>query len=765
MFCPECGSEAGQGQKFCESCGAPLKISVPDTSEQQFSAGEMQSDYSQQMSTPAMEDSFLSPQSKNAYDGNSSYQNMSDNSFSQGTSSTHGGDFSQSTTSAYSGDFSQSTSSAYGSGFSQGTSSGYGGGSSQGTSSSYGSGFSQDSTPSAYGNSSFSSGTPVQQSYSGTMPITNGSRIYDSAPVKKKSPKKAIIITLVILLVAVLGLLAFFFIRKKIERDFIINNPTKSAALSYKKYMEVNNSDDPIYSVLKNANKNGTLSVNATGRLKSDGSSTDLDINAVLGYDRPKGRYYFKLDGGDLLTIPNAQSQQKNNAVAELSMSPDMLIMNYDIAGSAGKYYIDNKNFRNDIGSSIFAFDKDNLFHFADKDAYEKFIDSYETMINELPAKENEDDLYKNDTYDGFIKAIEKHGKVTVEDGTAVVNDGKKNTEYKADVIIYTFNKESFKSLIKDLKEELDVYIDKTGKPSSNKDLKESVNKSMDEALKSFDSSAGSDFSLSVKVYLDRDDHSLLKMTADFSDTENQNKLKLNMSVDMVKAPDSMMRFTMTAKKNDEVNSASASLVKIDKEDTLKYEFTYNVKTYGSEEDNKGYINLDYSRKTKKFTLSGDFGQEDARFTYSGKADITDNSISLSLDNVVDNEYMQLSLKADFKTSAPPSISSDGAVNVLKMSKKDFEKVMNNSSLLSLILGSAYPQSGGYQDKLTPPTAYYDDDYDDYDDYDSSYPFDMDDYDFSMPDLDDYDISIPDLDDYSYSFDDIPKVSLPEKTL
>lgn len=380
-------------------------------------------------------------------------------------------------------------------------------------------------------------------------------------------------------------------------------------------------------------------------------------------------------------------------------------------------------------------------------------------MINVLPAKENEDDLYQNDTYDGFIKAVEKHGKVTVEDGTAVVNDGKKNTEYKADVITYTFNKESFKSLIKDMKEEIDVYIDKTGKSSSNKELKESVSKTMDEFLKSFDSSAGSDFSLSVKVYLDSDDHSLLKMTVDFSDTENQNKLKVNMAIDMIKAPDSMMRFTLTAKKNDQEDSASASLVKIEKDDDLKYEFTYNVKTYGSEEDNKGFVNLDYSRKTKKFTLSADFGQEDAPFTYTGKADITDNSISLSLDNVVDNEYMQLSLKADFKTSAPPSISSDGAVNVLKMSKEDFEKVMNNSSLLSLILGSAYsPQSGSYQDKLTPPTAYDDDD-------DGSYPFDMDDYDFSMPDLDDYDISIPDLDDYSYSFDDIPKVSLPEKTL
>ena len=109
--------------------------------------------------------------------------------------------------------------------------------------------------------------------------------------------------------------------------DYIVNNPTKAAIASYKVYLDENDSDDPIYTLLKNAATQGTLNLNATGAIKSDynQSNTNIDVKAQYGYDKKAGRYYLKVDGGKLLstaTIGNAASGNGDSTFIEMNLDP-----------------------------------------------------------------------------------------------------------------------------------------------------------------------------------------------------------------------------------------------------------------------------------------------------------------------------------------------------------------------------------------------------------------------------------------------------------
>ena len=119
------------------------------------------------------------------------------------------------------------------------------------------------------------------RAYNGTLPITNNYSPTTEVKTKKPaSPKKIIIIAISVLLIIAIGIVAFVFIRKKLAHDYIVNNPTKAAIASYKVYLDENDSDDPIYTLLKNAATQGTLNLNATGAIKSDYNQSNTKTNS-----------------------------------------------------------------------------------------------------------------------------------------------------------------------------------------------------------------------------------------------------------------------------------------------------------------------------------------------------------------------------------------------------------------------------------------------------------------------------------------------------
>ena len=739
MFCPFCGKETDPMQKFCENCGNPLKSdAVPSESYDQPEASSHEALQPPAPDMPDASDNNIPPQSDREF-GSSAQSQMNDTAGWEG----------------YSG---QNVQSSFGQGqplqnsFQQPEQPDGFGGQQPVQPGSFG-----EQQPVQYGG--FSNGQdmpPQSKAYSGTMPITNGNRVYDgvsSASMQKKkgfmSPKKIIIIAVIALLVAVIGIFSFIFIRKKIQRDQIVNNPTMSAVMSYKSYLDVNNADDPIYAVLKDSDKSGTLTINATGKMKGDGTSSDIDAKATVGYDRKQGRSYLKVDGGKIFSSPALGGDGNSKAVVEMNMDPDKLYLNYDIMGGSGKYFIDNKNFRKDIKDSIFAFDKDNVLKFSDEESYESFVDMYETMVSELSDYDKEGSNSKTTT-ENIIKLIEKHGDVTVTDENAIVTDGQKNTEIPAYAITYTFGKDSLKSLIKDVKEEYISYLDKVSKGGSNSsDTKDSIAKSVDEMLKSIDSTVGNNFRLVVKFYLDRDNSSAIKTSVKAQNITVSGKGSFDMNIDFLKAPENQIRMSLTSEnEKGEKSTVIARIVKTDNNDTLKYEFSGETKSDAASEPNKTYASFEYDRKKKKFSFTAGSGENGVRVSYTGDAEITSKRISLKFDDIVKTDEMQLSMKVDFTPDAPAAVNTDGAKNVLKISKSDFENMFGENNMLMSLFGAGLMQpkndfddydyhsfdGPGYDNNYS-----FDDDYD----YDYDYDYDFDFYD-DFSDLPDLDISVPD---------------------
>ena len=534
---------------------------------------------------------------------------------------------------------------------------------------------------------------PVNKSYSGTMPITNGSRpdsFYDlsyPAKTKKSSAKTFLIIAIVALLVAVIGVTAFFLIRKKIDRDYIINNPTKSTLSSYEKFVEENESGSPFYSFFKNARKSGTVTVTASGNVNMNGQTKDVKASACYGYDVNNYNYYFKLDAADMLV--GLSGSDETGGLLEADFNKENLYFNFDLFGSKGKFYIDNKNFREDINNSIFSPDKDNILGLPDKKSFDKFIDSYEKAIEELGKVKDsgiEDGQLKK-SYDNMIKIIEEKGSVKVDDGNAELTKGSEKTTVSADVITYTYDKKGFKALVTGIRDELKNIINSSGAETKDSD---SMDESFKQFLDSFENNSGDNFKLTVTVYLDKNTHSALKTTIDMTGVNKDSDNSLKADMQFFKAPDNLITVDATVKSNGTENKFNLKLKKTDDKTTIKYDLDAN--SSANSKDSSIHASLEYNRSSGDFTVSAGLSDQGAQFSYKGKLEISDTALKLKLPDIYKNDSLQLSLDIDYSNKAPAKPDVSDAKNLLKLSKDEFTNLFSGAeNTISALTGRNTP--------------------------------------------------------------------------
>ncbi len=674
MFCPICGNKIDPEQKFCESCGSPLNQPAAEES-----TAPVQNDFSQ---APAHSPSYgdmppqqmpenpaFNTQPQNGFMNNQPADMPSTQGFTPPAADVH---------------------------------------------------------PQPVQNYQMPD-QPRSVSYSGTMPITNSAPVggytsnYPTPAKKSGSMKKFIIIAVIIILLVAIGIAAFFFIRRKIERDFIVSNPTKSTLSSYQKYFDANEADDPFYTMLKSLADSGTVKATVSGEYGSDSSS--VPINAVLnfGYDRKQANFYLKADASEtykkLAAMNNSNDASNGNLIYEYNLNPDFMYVNYDIAGKSGKYYIDNKTFRDDITSSVFSPDKNNLFGFADKEAFNNFVDSYEKMMKELEAstKENNDDSDVQKTLENIVKSLEKNGNVTVEDGTAVLTHSTDNKSVSADVITYTFDKKGLKAVVNDLRENLNEYF---GKIIENKDQREqmtkSLNDSFDSLTKSFDELNDS-AKLVIKIYLDRNDHSVLQNTIELSGATDNAEDKLFVDLQFINSPDRVIALDATVNSNGSTNSVNATLKKTD--DGTK--ITYRLDAKSSADNSSIFASVEYNRSSKEFKISAGTSDQSEPFSYTGKADFSGNKLTFNLPGIVKNDTINLSLDLEISNEAPAKADISNAKNFLKITADEVKQEFGSfgNALSSLGIGSGQNTGNDYP---------YDDDdngYDYNDDENSQFSF------------------------------------------
>ncbi len=514
-------------------------------------------------------------------------------------------------------------------------------------------------------------------------------------PVKKKpffTPKKIIIISVIALLVAVIGVMSVFLIHRKLERDYIVNNPTKSTFNSYQKYFEENNSDDPLYTILKNVQNTATLKVSASGAVNAEGQDMDFKASADLGYNKKEGRYYLKLDAGDIMkyAYSGESESQTSNGILEINQTPQNLYFNYDLFGSKGKYIIDNVNFRQAINDSIFSPDKDNVLKLEDKESFNQFVDAYENAVKELSsaADESDEPTELETAYENLIKIAEKNGNVIVGDGMATVYNGSESKDISSDIITYTYDYNSFKNLVTEGKDEIKSYLNKVMKDADkSKEASDSIEESFNSFIRSYEQDTGENFKLIVRIYLDVNTHSMIKTAVEVSgyDKENDSK-KVIINCDFLKAPDNMIRINVSEDLEDSKNTAEIVISKTDDGTTVKYDFSVNSVS-GENDPYKANAYLQYNRSTKDFTVFAGTSEEESSFTYTGKAEITENKIAITLNDVVKTDEVRMSLNIEFSSEAPAPVDTSGAKDFLKITKDEFEKMFEDNYMLSMLSG------------------------------------------------------------------------------
>lgn len=538
-----------------------------------------------------------------------------------------------------------------------------------------------------------------QPVYSGTMPITNGGNNplngmpYDpmigstDTAVKKKpfmSPKKIIIISVIALLVVIIGIFSFIVIRRKMEHDYIVQNPTLSSFSSVEKYLDETGKNDPVYSLVQNSRNGATLSVNAVGNFNKSSNTSDGEAKLNIGFDKNNGRYYLKIDGGTLFSQYSGL-EQGNNSLIELGVDPDKVAVNYDVAGKSGKYYINNKTFRQDITNSIFAYDKDNLLGFKDEAAFNAFIDAYESSIQQITkVRKSDDDLTEMDnSIVNIVRSIERNGNVTVQDGMASLYNGTELSTPSADVITYTFTKASVKQLFNDLKTESKAYITKTIKDQNQAaDIIAKIDEGMDQAINSLDSSLTDNFRLIMQVYLDKNSHSILQQTYKMSGMGGaQSDAAVSMNIQYLKSPNPVIKAAYEYKNGSTENTMDLSLSKTDDGNVLRYTLLGELKTNGQTVSSSSvpgsvHASFSYDRSAQKYTLELGTGEDGAHVSYTGNAVINKDMLSLSLNKILNTENAELSLRVNLSTTPPPAVNTSGAKNLLEITREEWSNLM-----------------------------------------------------------------------------------------
>lgn len=512
--------------------------------------------------------------------------------------------------------------------------------------------------------------------------------------------KKFLIIALVAVVVAAIGIAAYFFIRNKAERDYLVNNPTKYVFSSYQTYFDNTSTDEDIYTILKDSMTQGTVKLSADIDYSYGTESQKAGAAFQYAYDIPNRKYYVMADGGALLPMLSygMASSEDSNALFELYTDINRVDFNFDVAGKQGKYYIDSGKFREQITDSIFSPDKDNVLNVT-KEEFENFISTYESVYHSMAGTEQAKSNAES-TYDDLIKKIEEEGKVTIEDGKVTVN----GTEVSVDVVTYTFNYDSVIALLNDIKMESINYLNKNKETISNYEQSvNEINESYDKLISEFSENANKNISIVVKNYLDKNNKEAVKLelTLDnYNSSDSAENNHLTFSLEFAHTPNMAINLVIT----DGQKSITGSLKKEISGSVTSYVFSIQS-AENSQTNEVTQARLDFDKANKTFTLTAG-GQ-----SYSGTAEIKDKTITLGYDyplEAMGTSYGKIAINVEI-SSVPKMNTIDAQTNLFDMTASEFEALTEQQE-----------QVYTFDDYDDLYTNYDDTDYDD-EDYDYEY--------------------------------------------
>lgn len=515
---------------------------------------------------------------------------------------------------------------------------------------------------------------PTSQSAMSLNTAEQGVMSFDSADIinnKNSSSvvKRGIIIAVVALLTALLGIFAFMFIRNKVERDYLTNNPSKYVFSSYQTYFDNTNQDDnDLFAVLKNCQEQGSIKF-STKNINNTNTSADV----ILSYNHPDKKYYFKMNGEN---IP--AEDKTENALAEFYTDINRIDFDFDINGKQGKYYIESGKIREQASNSIFSPDNDNVLNI-DKEQFDQFITQFENFYRNFSSN-NSKTKESTELYEKLLKKIEQDCKVTIEDGTTTVN-GK---DVSVDIITYTLDYNAIIAILNDLKSEfVNYYSNSNDTLVDNNSMIDSINNAFDNTISFLtDSDEAKSIIIKAKNYTRKDNKEIAKLEIQFNANEST---AMNFSLEFSHDPYMNIKFTVSSG----VLSYSVMLYKEINGGVVSYVLSADT---GSNSSSKGLeiARVDYDDNNNKltFTVGGQ--------SYSCNADVSDNKITLNFGG-------------DDTIAVNIEISSEPQMNTINADKNLFDISINEfEEYLDLLqYAGSYPDNNNLND-------YYEENYEDY---------------------------------------------------
>ena len=480
-----------------------------------------------------------------------------------------------------------------------------------------------------------------------------------ASPRKKAGIPKFLIIAVVAVIVVAIGIGVFLFVRNKMERDYLLNNPTKYVYSAAENYLDNSNSNSEFYSILKGMSDQGTFSAEVTGEVNKNGQSTPVSASAKAAYNKADKQAYYKIDGSGVMTYATGSP---SDAIMEFYADPKRMDIAYNMMGQSGKYFIEPGKFREQAENSIFSPSKDNVLGVT-QEQFNAFVDGFEGGYRTL--MENTDGKELEEITDSIIEKFEKDADAKVESGSVSVN-GK---DYNTDIVTYTLDHAAIKSVMGDMRDEMVNYA-KNHKDyfgGNSADAEKNITDGMNQAISAFDQYGNKNIKIQIKVYIDSSKRELVKIEIKLDNfiasSYNQSANHFEIIGEFTHDPDMNIKFTLT----DGSSSITASVVKTVNGDVTRYNFDAGMTGSSA----RATASLEYNKSTKALTLIA------GGVSLTGTLDITDDTATFGYDLPVPAETgkvhinIGISKKADINTI-------DADKNFFLITKDDFEQLVTS---------------------------------------------------------------------------------------
>ena len=474
--------------------------------------------------------------------------------------------------------------------------------------------------------------------------------------------KKSIIIALIALLVALLGVFGFIFIKNRLERKYLSDNPTKYVFSSYQTFF--NNSgteDNDIFAVLNNCEEKGNIGVSTELNGNDTNAVGSFSSDMQFSYNVPENKYYFKSNFG---AVPNDTSSAQN-ILFELYSNIDRVDFNFNLPDKSGQYYIEPGKIREQAENSIFSPAKDNVLNVT-QEQFNTLIERVEEMYSKL----SNGDSSKNDLeglFDNIIKKIEQDCNVTVDEGNTTVN----GSDVAVDTVTYTFDYNAIVAICNDVKTEFLNYLSENKDKIENYDeYRKKVEESADELISSItESSQAKNMVIVVKNHMRKDNNEIAKLEFEFKNSSS-NSANVKLTLEFSRDPYMNIKITGTSG----IFTASATLYKEVKDGTVSYVLSADLNKGGNTESQE-IARLDYDDANGKLKL-----------TFGGNSYVCDvkkdkNSVEFSFDIPVNSSYgtpSGSSVSIKIGVSSEPEMNTINAQkNLFGITKEEYENVFS----------------------------------------------------------------------------------------